>query len=300
MYKMVDFAEFQEDLRAELIAEMPEGYLLKEDEVVKNGIVKHGISLVHGTDAAPIMYYEDLYEWYVEQKDAEAAIRDIVVNILIISIPPEPAISQTATDSIVQMMQDKKYVLQNVRYRFSAAGSETMYGDCVMKMWLDIPVLFYVKIKTEGFEGYIRMTKSMFSKLGLSFEIIDAAAARNSQDLNAYICPLSDKTGTLDALMNESTFMLFYGNEANYGAADIIASNQIKLFARGLGSNFYLIPSSVHEWLVLPEYHDIDVASLNAMVRDVNNEDVKPEERLSDHVYFLNCRTGEISIPPED
>ena len=56
-----------------------------------------------------------------------------------------------------------------------------------------------------------------------------------------------------------------------------------------LGGDFYIIPSSIHETLLFPakdveNYHDLE-----AMVREVNETQVLPEERLSDNVYHYDA-----------
>ena len=299
MYLTSNFQEFQEDLRAELNAEMPEGHVLEEKEIVKNGIVKHALSVVreedYGTVGVPTMYYEDLFEWYVEQEDAEAAIRSLVVHVLTETRKKDPNAGE-----IIEKMLDKEYVLNHVRYRFARAGSENMYEDSAMKMWQDIPVLFYCTFRKEGYEASVRVTKALAVQLGLSFEDLDAAAARNSQDSDAYITPLAEKMGIQDEL-GESGFLFFYGTDrcGDYAAADILVSDKVKDFAWDIGMDIYLIPSSVHEWLIFPDNSDVDVAYLNTLVRNINETTVNPEERLSDHVYYLNRLTGEISIPPE-
>lgn len=57
---------------------------------------------------------------------------------------------------------------------------------------------------------------------------------------------------------------------------------QNKLFADG----FYILPSSIHELILVPKGR-VSVADLTAMVHDINLELVKPEERLSNHIYEI-------------
>lgn len=49
--------------------------------------------------------------------------------------------------------------------------------------------------------------------------------------------------------------------------------------------DFYILPSSIHELIVLPKVDGADPKELKAMVQAVNGEQVAPEERLSDSVY---------------
>lgn len=55
-----------------------------------------------------------------------------------------------------------------------------------------------------------------------------------------------------------------------------------------LGGDFYVLPSSVHECILLADSGDMDRAQLEAMVKEVNETQVEPSERLSDKVYHYD------------
>lgn len=76
-----------------------------------------------------------------------------------------------------------------------------------------------------------------------------------------------------------------------YGAVCILYPDVLKDVAQKLDSDFYVLPSSVHETIAVPaENLDINHASsLKAMVREVNQSELTPEEVLSDNVYYY-CR----------
>ena len=53
---------------------------------------------------------------------------------------------------------------------------------------------------------------------------------------------------------------------------------------------FYLLPSSLHEVLLIPDRGDTESQALEQMVREVNETQVSPEDKLSDHVYHYDSR----------
>lgn len=61
-----------------------------------------------------------------------------------------------------------------------------------------------------------------------------------------------------------------------------------------LPREFYMLPSSVHEVLILPPKMVEDESMLTEMVQSVNSTEVAPEERLSDHAYY--CKNGDWRI----
>lgn len=47
------------------------------------------------------------------------------------------------------------------------------------------------------------------------------------------------------------------------------------------------LPSSVHEMIILPYEENGDMEVLNNMVAEINQNEVEPEERLTDRAYIL-------------
>lgn len=53
----------------------------------------------------------------------------------------------------------------------------------------------------------------------------------------------------------------------------------------------YILPSSIHEVIIIPDSDSVDVEYLKNMVYEINRSTVAPEERLSDHVYKYTYAT---------
>lgn len=70
------------------------------------------------------------------------------------------------------------------------------------------------------------------------------------------------------------------------GAALIADRKILKSIHEKMGEDFYILPSSVHELLLLPKSEGMgDPKELKAIVSAINNEQVAPQDRLSDNVY---------------
>lgn len=85
------------------------------------------------------------------------------------------------------------------------------------------------------------------------------------------------------------------------GARAMLRVDMLKTFADEKGCNLFILPSSVHEVLLICDEEGIGVAGMKATVRDVNhNSDViEAEEVLSDSVYYYDRGKGEIRIAGE-
>jgi hypothetical protein len=75
------------------------------------------------------------------------------------------------------------------------------------------------------------------------------------------------------------------------GAASIVYTDILEQLKQQFNDNLILIPSSINEWLVLPQSF-APTDNISDMVHEVNLTAVAEDERLSDNVYLYD---GELS-----
>jgi len=79
-----------------------------------------------------------------------------------------------------------------------------------------------------------------------------------------------------------------------YGASVIAYDGMLTKIARALGTSYYILPSSLHELIILPDKEDMDVSGLKKMVLEANRTVVAPYDVLSDNVYFYDAEEAEL------
>ena len=84
-------------------------------------------------------------------------------------------------------------------------------------------------------------------------------------------------------------YCLTNGDKMN-GAGLILQGDLMQQIGEIVGGDFYILPSSCHEVLVIPESMGMDVKELSAMVQQVNETEVSTEDRLSDHVQHYDSK----------
>lgn len=94
-----------------------------------------------------------------------------------------------------------------------------------------------------------------------------------------------------------SMYVLTVENNLN-GAGAVLYKDLLKGFADRMESDFYILPSSVHEMILIPLFTD-DMESLSQMVKEVNATQLKPEDVLSDHAYVYRRVDNTISMRGE-
>lgn len=80
------------------------------------------------------------------------------------------------------------------------------------------------------------------------------------------------------------------------GAACILYEGVLERLAEKLGADFYIIPSSIHEVLLIPDRGELDREGINEMIREVNESQLELEEILSDHAYYYSRKENRILI----
>jgi len=80
------------------------------------------------------------------------------------------------------------------------------------------------------------------------------------------------------------------------GAACILYPGVLEGIAAEEKHNLYIIPSSIHEVLILPDNGAICADELKKMIFEVNCTQVAPEEVLSNSLYYYNREKGNIMI----
>ena len=98
---------------------------------------------------------------------------------------------------------------------------------------------------------------------------------------------MSEMMGCEVPEMEPRQYVLTNGN-AFRGAAGVLDKNAIRVLGESLGvAGFYMLPSSIHEVILIPFSDDLAKGDLDAMVRDVNATQVAYADQLGDHAYEL-------------
>ena len=89
-----------------------------------------------------------------------------------------------------------------------------------------------------------------------------------------------------DGEIPETPLYLLTNQSRMYGAICIALPDVTEHIAQNLNSDYFIIPSSIHECLILPDDGVYRTSELNQMVSDINQTNVEDQEVLSDHVYL--------------
>ncbi len=95
---------------------------------------------------------------------------------------------------------------------------------------------------------------------------------------------------------SETQMYVMTNNRGINGAAVILYEEAFKEFAESVGKDLYLIPSSIHEFIIIPYDEFICPEDLRKMVVDVNDTEVPYEDILSEQIYFYSLEKSQFQI----
>ena len=106
------------------------------------------------------------------------------------------------------------------------------------------------------------------------------------------LLPAIEDDDSSDGLFTQDDMMFILTSEQKLnGAANILDKAMMDRVLDRFGEDFYLLPSSIHEWILVSDT-GLNPAFLTSMVREVNAGEVSVEERLSSHVYRYTASEG--------
>ena len=146
----------------------------------------------------------------------------------------------------------------------------------------------------------INVSKGMLELWGISeqelFETAEKNAIYDVKPMSVLIKELT-KQPMRSELEHEADAMYVVSNEnRRRGAAGIFNTELIQKRAEELGCNFYILPSSLHEIILMREDMAPEMEILENMVRDINKTQVLVEDYLSDSIYYYDRNTKEVTI----
>ena len=153
-----------------------------------------------------------------------------------------------------------------------------------------------------GVEASTPVTYKMMEMFGVTEEQLHADALESTQRL--YPVQYTSMAEVMNKMMGIDTdmdpdmmpptegpqLMVLTNMQGIHGAATLFYPGQLEAIAQQMGSDFFVLPSSVHETLILPDDGTAEPDSLQFMVREINQSTVAPEDRLSDFVYHYDSK----------
>ena len=290
---MMRYDEFKETVVDKIRDYLPVKYKNYSIEVHKISKINEELDAlcVINTDlkigVSPIVYINHMYEEYEKSKSLPDVLKKAADTISNTHIDINPTLD------CENLKENTIFVLVN------AEDNKAMLSAVPHKRFLDLAIVFrwLIQRDNEKFMGTI-ITNEMADKYNLNtdelFNIAKANTRRIYKPRFENVVDLVNRLSPNDPIPNDKSVpMYILSNEiAMEGASYILYEDILKDIRTQLGEDFYIIPSSINEVIIVP-CSTIDAEYTKTMLRNVNRNVVARQEMLSDNVYRFD---GKLSI----
>lgn len=177
------------------------------------------------------------------------------------------------------------------------AGQNTeMLENVPHKDMEDLAMTYRIQLgRNEDGIASVLVTNELMEGMGVTAEQLHADALDNSARIRPPILKTLDQMLEMPEEMEpmvEIPKMLVLTNEDLIkGAAVAFYPEALDNAAKEIGGSFFVLPSSVHEVLLLPDDGMMKTSELKQMVTEINRAEVLPNERLTDSVYHFDAES---------
>lgn len=285
-----------------------------------NGVDLDGIIIrLPDQNICPNIYLNSFYQNYEEGQ----SIEDIMAAIGHIR-----DINDKEENIKVDDMADFENIKDCIVFR--VVGTEKnrdMLQDMPHHVEHDMSLTYQIMVqKTEEGTAYVQITNSMMDELGVDEGTLYEAAMKNTprefpmtfqsmddimremlrqnfmgfnldtlsekDEMKSFLEMLFEKS--MSCMACDATTHVLSNKYRQYGAAVLFYPQMQEKLAEQIGTDYFVLPSSIHEVMIVPEQEGLDYQVLKDMVQQVNSTDVSPDEILTDEVYHYDRKNKKL------
>lgn len=309
---MMDYEMFKEMAREQILNYMPSGFegcTAQICPVLKVNQELDALELFapmkesrQHMDIKPRIYLNYMYEEYKKSGDLKETLETAALELKDAYkdeiMKSGHSLLENATDKLVVRLintEQNKELLKTLPHRpfqdlsivyclVAEIGPEAIASSLVNK---DVAKQLGMK-ESDLYEAAIINTKRLFPPVIKTMNEV-------LWDMAGDVMPADMADVSLEEDISGNMMYVISNEQQINGAVSMLYEEELHMLAEKLGTNLYLMPSSIHEAIAVPA--DIgDANELAEMVKDINMSAVCLEERLSNQVYHYDKETRELTL----
>lgn len=306
----MSYQEFKEEIIKRLKQVFPETTQIAIHKVRKNNNLKlDSLSIIkENTNLSPNFYLNYYYEDYLEHKDIDRIIKLILETYN--EYMPQENINIDCFTNFEIMKKHLAYKIVNFE------RNKELLKEIPHIPYLDLAIVFYCVVQQAPLPmGSILIRNEHLAVWDITDEELYHLAIENTPKLFPYhlinireLFPNLPEPETnpsvatmsrgieqikpfqpdIDATSLAPTMYILSNEPKTMGAASILYLNLLEEISNRFQSSFYVLPSSVHEVILVPDLNPSKLSHYTKMVQEVNENCVYDDELLSDHAYYYS------------
>lgn len=302
----MDYETFKRELLCALRRQAGEGVSVNTDHIPKNnGVMQEGL-VIRSEDShiSPTFFARDIYRQIHEQ---DFDYDELAAKLLKIAVrQSEKMESQVSCFQDFYRARDNIFV-HVINARWNAERLKKLPHQNV----LDLAVVCSYRIQGETLgNAMVLIDEDQTESWGITPQQLLALGKANTArkypvsliSINELIDTVAREEGLVpcpEIPEDDRPMYILTNTEKYYGAYSLFYPNVQQHVADVLNSSYFVLPSSIHETILLPDSGLYTPKELQEMVKSVNQTQVDPRETLSDAVYYYDRKTKCLSIVAE-
>lgn len=313
MNNKMNYRQFKIELTNEIKKHFSECEIL-EQKTFKNNIELDTLTVKEKTkDIAPNVYVNYIYDDYI---DNDYTFNDIILKTIHCIENAQNNTPDIKTSIIYDSLNDINMLKANVYPRLvKQEGNEELLQHLVHRKFLDLAIYYVVQEEDISQLGLtsVRITNDILNGFNIkgieltedllytwSINNLEKADNQVISMINTMQCMMFnfDMNDYVDEYSEEDDMLVLSNNNRINGANNILNNSKLKEVATKINSDLIILPSSIHEILLLPTNNNVEMSinDLKDMVMCINSDKVEPEEQLSDTVYIYRKDLNKVLI----
>lgn len=292
------YTEFKQNIMQMVQNKLGPNVRVTIQEIIKNNDTHlDGLTILSGQfNISPTIYLNHYYHQYQKGKPISDIYRDILTCY---------EENRPKKDIDITFFTDYEKVKDHVIFKLiNYERNRELLSKVPHYRFLDLAIVFSCLVNADA-DGCatILIYNHHLSFWDITKDDLYALSMTNTPKLLSY--DLKNMTDVLSELLAgadcndplDAFPMYVLSNQSKLnGSGCILYHDLLHNFAKQLDSDLYILPSSVHEVLLIPASNGESSSELSAMVREVNATQLSNEEILSDHVYYYSRETGQLTM----
>lgn len=293
------YPEFREQIFHALEEIIPKDIHIQMQCTAKlNNNSRYGISFqAQDSDICPTIYLEPFYKAFQQGTPMEQLAKELFAcyNEETDQLPEEIGALSCFESARENIYMKLIHTMEN----------EVLLEDTPHVPFMDFSLVCYFTIDNDKIsKGSVLIKKEYLDYWAITQEeLLSCAAANTRKKKQVYFCPITEMLASclqeFDSTLLEPAqhgMFVLTDREKYLGAVVICFEEVAHMLFEKLQESYYLLPSSVHEWIIVPHSYAPDTDKLLAMVQQINDTEVMPEEVLSYNVYYFDAVSQKIHI----
>lgn len=293
------YPEFRKLIFETLKNLLPQDVSIKLVTVEKNnGCIRHAVVFSkENIYFAPTIYLEPFYDAFIKGDDIESLAKEVVHCYEQDTIEIPESILEWKNYGLVQQHIYAKLI------HFDE--NKSFLRDKPYQRFLDFAIIAYLELEDgERFKGNVVLTNAIAEVWNVSNDFVLQHALQNTKKKKCFIFEdIVDMLGDyfsedeIDCYHQSMNSMYVLTNkDKQFGAITICFPEYLQKISKKLQGDYYLLPASVHEWIVVPVDEGADSTYLKYLVKSINDTVLNPEEVLSNGVYLYDSASKNIQL----